>query len=127
MKYLCNYTENAQTELFNKVGAFFAFSNKQFDEGKKEGVKYSHLGAGLICPVGTGKEIMTTLDRIHKDGIQQDLAENSKEGVIKRELANHECYYTGDISACVDALADYGITKEEILAVYRIEQPKQEC
>ena len=32
MKYLNDYQENAQTRLFNKTGAFFAFSTKQFDE-----------------------------------------------------------------------------------------------
>jgi len=39
MKYLTNYIEEEQTEALNRAGAFFAFSDKQFDEAKKEGVK----------------------------------------------------------------------------------------
>ena len=45
-----------------------------------------------------------------------NFAENGKEGVIKRELSNHECYYTGDISGCEEAL-------DEIIKVYRQEAP----
>ncbi|WP_456303359.1 DUF7659 family protein, partial [Vibrio lentus] len=48
----------------NEAGAFFAFSNKQFDEAKKEGVKYASLGMGLICPVDNAKQLMTRLDSI---------------------------------------------------------------
>lgn len=59
MKYLSHYLEEAQTKAFEKAGAFFAFSNSQFDEKKKDGVKYVDMGAGLICP----KENMVTLAR----------------------------------------------------------------
>ncbi|WP_458860906.1 DUF7659 family protein, partial [Vibrio parahaemolyticus] len=31
MKYLTDYTSEKQTQAFNEFGAFFAFSNKQFD------------------------------------------------------------------------------------------------
>jgi len=125
MKYLSDYTELAQTELFERLGIFFAFSNKQFDEGKKEGVKYCSLGAGTICPAGKVKEFLDSIDLIVKAGIQRDLAENGREGVILRELANHECYYTGDISDCVDKLEDYGITADEIRPVFNREWANQ--
>lgn len=125
MKYLSNYVEEAQTALFDRLGVFFAFSNKQFDEAKKEGVKYTQLGAGLICPVGKAKELMDELDKIHAAGMKQDLEENTREGVIRRELENHECYYTGDIESCVDRIKDYGITAEEIQVVFRSERQKQ--
>ena len=122
MKYLNNYVEDAQTELFDKLGVFFAFSNKQFDEGKKEGVEYCSLGAGIICPKGNEKELMSELDKINKQGIHQDIIENGSENIIKRELSNHECYYTGDISDCVDKLDGYGITREQIKAVFNVER-----
>ena len=44
-----------------KYGAFFAFGNAQFDEQRKEGVKYASLGAGLICPVDTYRELCKEL------------------------------------------------------------------
>jgi len=122
-KYLREYIEDAQTKAIDEAGAFFAFSNKQFNEQKQEGVQYVKLMAGLICPKENAKDLVEKLSEIYKEGIKLDLAENGKEGVIKRELSNHECYYTGDISGCEEALSDYGITKDEIIKVYRQEAP----
>ena len=73
MKYLSNYMEDRQTALFDRLGVFFAFSKGQFDEGKKEGVKYCSLGSGMICPKDNAKELIDELDRIVKECIQQDL------------------------------------------------------
>jgi len=44
MKYLSDYTEEAQTKLFVEKGVFFAFSKDQFNEQKKEGVDYVSAG-----------------------------------------------------------------------------------
>lgn len=45
MKYLSHYIQDAQTALFNKTGAFFAFSQEQFNDAKKDGITYVALGA----------------------------------------------------------------------------------
>lgn len=119
MKYLSHYMEEQQTKLFNDTGSFFAFSNEQFEKAKKDGVAYVALGSGLICPKEYAEKVFTKLDTIYVNAIAQDLAENGKDGVIERELANHEAYYTGDIEDTVYALEDYGITNAEILAVYK--------
>jgi len=119
MKYLTNYIEEKQTELFNETGAFFAFSDKQFKEGEKKGVKYTSLGSGMICPKENIKKLLDGLDKIVTEGIAQDIAENGKEGIIKRELANHEYSYTGDASSTIDALGGYGFTDEDIFIVAR--------
>lgn len=118
MKYLQDYMEEAQTKAFEKAGAFFAYSNKQFDEQKKQGVRYVSVGLGLICPKDTVAALINELAAIAKQGIKDDLAENGKEGVIKRELANYECFYTGDPSGAVEALEGYGISEEEIMEVF---------
>jgi len=121
MKYLSNYIEAKQTELFNKTGSFFAFSDKQFDEQMKKGVKYASLGAGMICPRENIKALREGLDSIHKEGIAQDLKENGKEAIIKRELYNHECFYTMDYLGCKDALEGYEITDQELKEGYNKE------
>lgn len=126
MKYLSNYMQDAQTQLFANVGAFFAFSNQQFDEKKVEGVEYSQLGSGMIVPKGKEQEVMDSLDSIYKTSIAQDIAENGKEGVIRRELFNHECFYDGGISRCIEALSDYGFTREEIIKAYNHIRATQE-
>ena len=118
MKYLSNYTEKPFSELFEKMGVFFAFSPKQFEESRVEGVKYRSLGGGSICPADNCKAYLAGVDKVVAECISQDLADNGREGVILRELGNHECYYTGDISDCVDALEDYGINRNEIAGVF---------
>lgn len=119
MKYLSHYTEQGLTDLFETAGAFFAFGQKQFDAKKVDGVTYVSLGSGLYCP----KPEVDCFLACYKDVISQamslDVEENGKDGVIRRELSNHECFYTHDISACVDALADYPISEADILEVYR--------
>lgn len=118
MKYLSDYMNDKQTELFNRTGAIFAFSQEQFNEQKKPDVTYVHLGAGMICPVATRDELTEGLATIYREAIKQDLAENGKEGVIKRELYNHEIFVTYDITDTVEALAGYGIDREEIQDVF---------
>lgn len=126
MKFLSDYIQDAQTELFNKTGTFFAFSNKQFDEKRVEGVKYVNLGSGMVCPKENVKELMGSLDEIYKNGIAQDLKENGKTGVIERELYNHEAFYTWDWMPTFEALEGYGFTEDEVKAVFRDLAVKQE-
>lgn len=118
MKYLSNYIQDAQTALFNETGTFFAFSQAQFNDAKKDDVIYVSLGAGMICPKENVEKLKSGLEKIHADGIAQDLAENGKDKVIERELHNHEAFYVGEIDDTCDALKGYGITRDEVLAVY---------
>ena len=119
MKYLSEYTEEATTKLLDDNGAFFAFSKKQLDEQKKEGVEYVSMSVGMICPKENAQTIYDGLNSILDEGIKLDLAENGKKGVIHRELGNHEYSYTYDISDTVSSLSCYGITAEEVQAEAR--------
>jgi hypothetical protein len=120
MLYLSDYTEQATTDLFSKAGAFFAFSDDQFDESKKDGVKYASLGGGLICPVESVGLLRDGLGSIREAGIAADLADNTKEQIIQRELANQECQLSMDYSVVVEMLKDYGITEAEVKAGYSV-------
>ncbi len=126
MKSLTNYTEQATTEAIDKAGAFFAFSTKQFNEAKKEGIKYCEAGAGLLCPVGEVVKLVDTLDTIHEEGIKQDIKENGIYKIIIRELYNYECFYTGEIDDAISALTSYKVTREQIAAAYRKELPNSD-
>ena len=114
MKYLTNYVEEGQTRAFEKAGSFFAFSDKRFNEQKKEGVKYSHVGAGLICPKENVKSLMDELDKVGEAGIKQDIEENGLKAIIHRELGNHEYSYTYELEPTIMALQGYPITPELI-------------
>ena len=122
MKYLSHYMNSGQSVLFKEKKVFFAFSQKQLNEGIEKhnlkGVKLINLGQGMFCPKINAKSVLTALDGIYRLAIEQDLKENGKEKVILRELRNHECFYTGDITDCVEKLSDYPINKEEIKNVY---------
>lgn len=119
MKYLTHYTEAAQTELFKKYGAFFAFSDSQFDEQKKEGVVYVSLKFGLIAPKKNANKVMRGVIECGEKGRKADIEENGKEGVIKRELANHECYYTLNVDNCLKVLSKYDITSQEVAKIFQ--------
>jgi hypothetical protein len=119
MKYLRNYTEKAQTELFEKTGAFWAFGTAQFNRKAKEGIKYVNCGHGLICPKDKVDELIEGLESISKKGIELDLQENGKEKIIRRELANYETQISGDWQQVVKMLKDYGITEEEVFKGYQ--------
>ncbi|HPS31408.1 MAG TPA: hypothetical protein PLZ43_14230 [bacterium] len=125
MKYLRDYTETAQTELFNRTGAFFAFSTEQFNEKAKEGIKYANCGHGLICPKDKVDELIEGLESINKKGIELDLQENGKEKIIRRELANYETQISGEWKDVAKILKKYGITEEEVCKGYQVFY--QEC
>jgi len=117
---LSNYIQAEQTACLKKYGVFFAFSAKQFNDQCQKNVLYTDLGAGTICPKDKAKEFLKAHAAIIEAGIAKDIAENGKESIIRRELANHECYYTGEIEQCVDALEDYGFSYDDILNVFRL-------
>lgn len=64
MKYLQDYIQEKQTKAFDTAGAFFAFSKSQFDEAKKDGVKYCDMGGGMLCPVDNAKDLVKAMDEI---------------------------------------------------------------
>lgn len=119
MKYLSDYTENGISEALEKFGGFFAFSDKQFNEAKKEGVKYTQIGHCLICPVENAIALSKAIIEVHDRAVQQDLQENGKDAIIERELYNYEAFYTGEIDDTVDAVKVYGFTHDDVLLVYR--------
>jgi hypothetical protein len=116
MKFLQDYMEKKQTEVFDKYGVFFAFSKTQFNDGRKkildagilqEGEKLTNFGHGMIGPSKHSDEVIEQLDKIYTESINQDIEENGISNIIQRELDNHEYVITGDIEDTVEKLADY--------------------
>lgn len=120
MKPLTAYTEEAQTELFDRLGAFFAFSNKQLGEKAKKGIDYVSLGHGLICPKENAEELFKGLEEIHEKGIKARLNDYGLSAIAQYELANHEAQFTRDYSDAYEVLKDYGITEDQMKAEYRV-------
>lgn len=114
MKNLRTYTNEKINHLFAKYNGFFAFSQKQYQEAKKEDIKYVARGGGLYHEAGKSKQFDVEYELMIKEAIAQDLKENGKKAIIERELVNHECYYTCDISDAVAKLSNYNISHDEI-------------
>ena len=113
-------TDKQLSDLWDKNGAFFAFSNTQFAEKKKEGVIYTNMHHGLICPKENVQAVLDGMDEIFKNDRERDIEENGIEQIIYRELANHEAWYTYDIQDTMDALIGYpGVTEELVWEIHR--------
>ena len=80
--------------------------------------KIVNMGQGMFCPSENVEDVINQMDNIYKESIKEDMKQG-KDKVILRELSNHECFWTGDITDCVEKLENYPITEEEILKVYR--------
>lgn len=123
MKYLSDYIQDEQTKLFKRLGIFFAFSDKQFEEWKakdKTVDDYVWLWiGGMCCPKENAKEFLEQHEKLIEAGIQQDIKENWIEKIIERELINHEAYYTGEIEDTIDALSSYDVSYEQVKEVYK--------
>ena len=114
MKSLTDYTQGEQTALFDETGAFFFFFFQQLQEKAVKGVQYCQLQAGIICPKDKARQLIEGLRNIYQAGIKRDLEENGTEAIIERELYNHECFYTYDLTDVKERLEDYGISAEQI-------------
>ena len=87
MKNLQNLVEEKQTKLFNETKTFFAFSDKQLQEGK---IKYGFTSNKMIVSVGVGmfcsKEkrniLLEGLEKIRKEGIKEDISLNGIDNII---------------------------------------------
>ena len=112
--------EKMTTELFNKLGVFFAFSNEQFNQNKtplKEGEKYVSIGAGGYIPKGNLDAFLEGMKSINQIGKNKVKENNLAETEILYELKNHESFYTGDYSDVVDMFKGT-YTEKQIRDVY---------
>lgn len=124
MKYteLNKTCEKMMNDLIDRVGVFFAFSNKQFEEGKEKhpvapGEKYTSIGMGGYLPsknVEQYLEGITKIDEYRKS----EMKRVKREDAILYELCNHESFYTGSIDDAFAVLSDH-YSREEVREVYR--------
>lgn len=112
------YSVDPMSALLERFGAFFCMNDRQFESRRQEGVQYVHVGNGLVVPEEHQKAVVEGLKEISEQSIERDLRENGVTKIIRRELANYECYYTGDLTDVIEDLERYGITEALIRAEY---------
>ncbi len=119
--YLSEILQERQTALFEKHGVFFAFSNEQLKKGvdKYPGKKLVSLGAGTFCVKDNVKAFISDHEQLVVTCMKEDIEKHGLDGVIYRELGNHECFYTGDIEPAWDALKTYpNITRDMVIRIF---------
>ena len=123
-------SELVQIEInkaIEKHEVFFAFSQKQVDEGKKEGVTYVNMGGGCLCPKENVADFITDMDEGSKVGIKNDVHTYGAKKIIAREYFNHECQITNDTSDMVDALASHIEQYPQLFTEIVIKETAIEC
>jgi hypothetical protein len=120
-----NYIEQKHTELFNKLGCFWAFNDNQFKEGleKAGGIektgKYIAMGGGLCCPKKNIEALINGMDQIKKDW-KKDREKVDQIRLIFKGIDswNRPVWKAPDINAyygSVTELFDYNATEAEVL------------
>lgn len=127
MKYLSHYMNDHQTVLFDQTGTFFAFGNKQFEEGRKEGAKYVSFSNGMFCPVENVDVLLTGLKEIHQKAIHQDVEENGAARIIEREYFNYETQIAWDDTDARAALLPYQKEYPELFSDTIIKSTFKNC
>jgi len=127
MPYFSHYLRDAQSKAFADNGAFFAFSDKQFNEKKVEGVEYVDMGAGLICPKANAPTMRAQLDEAVKNAVELDVAENGMEAIVKREYFNYESQITMDTSNAMGSLYAHKEKYPDLFTDEAIEKVFADC
>jgi hypothetical protein len=115
MKYLQDYVLLNKSKIFSKHDAFIAFDTTEFNQRKKSGVKYAVWEDSVFVPEVNAEVFIEEIFKNHYDAIKQDIAENGKERIICRELANYEYQVSLDIQSVIQALSGYGFTTDDII------------
>lgn len=109
--------------LMDTCKVFWAFSDKQFIEGKTkigllEGEKLVDIGAGGFMPAKNVEMFTQGMDKIASEFKQAMKDEKARKAHILYELNNHEAYYTRSIESAMDALGE-DFTREEVLKAFK--------
>lgn len=112
--------ERRLSALYKELGIFFAFSQSQFNEHKKEGVTYVDGGLGMIIPKKNVKTFWEKFDKLSNEIISEFNANVPMDDYIRYELANYECFYTGNYGTIIEEVQAYykQCTIEDIKRVY---------
>jgi hypothetical protein len=127
MPYFSHYLRDAQSKAFADNGAFFALSDKQFNEKKVEGVEYVDMGGGLICPKGKSATLRSQLDEAVRNAVDMDIAENGMEKIARREYFNYESQITMDTSNAMGALYAHKERYPDLFTNEAIEKVFSKC
>jgi hypothetical protein len=119
------YIDRQYSKLFDKLGVFFAFNKKQFDEGlRKAGGfdktgKYVSMPHGLYCPKKNVEALLKGMDQIKKNWEKErQKVEQIRLKWVGVDNWNRPVWKAPDQKAyygSVNELFDYEAKEEEVL------------
>lgn len=115
------------TPILEANGAFFAFSQTQFDEQKKEGVIYVSMGAGLICPKENADKLHEEVKRNSTKAIKAEIKKKGAKAIIRYEYFNHESQISMSTESAENALKRYIETAPNEFTKELISETFKEC
>jgi len=127
MSEIKNIFDTKMSNVYEKHGAFFAFSEKQFNESKIEGVKYCDAGYGLLCPVDNAKTLIEEINTIAIDRRDYTVKHLGAKRIISDAFFDYETGYTGDTSDMMNSLRVYIKHYPELFTEELINTTIKEC
>ncbi len=108
-------------KILDDLKVFWAFGNSQLEEGlKKIGEKKENItsiGMGGFIPKKNVKKYIKQMED-YSAWFVKEVKKLDPNQVIRYELNNYECYYSGDITNAFRVLEEFGFTREEVLHVF---------
>lgn len=112
--------------LFQKCEVFFAFSDEQFKKGctrgwEDAGEKYYRLAGGGYYPKDRREDVRRSFNEFHAE-CEKDFQEHiPMDDYIQYELANHECWYTGECQDVLNVVLSYypQCTLQDVVKVFQ--------
>lgn len=107
--------------ILDELGVFWAFSDEQFNEQKVAGITYVSGAYGECIPKENVQTYLTRIKELVEETKKAFTESVNMEDYIRYELANHEAWYTGDISDAMSAVLPYfpDATEVDMWRVYR--------
>ena len=109
------------SKILEKHKVFFAFSGLQLVAGlKKINEKKENLtaiGGGGFLPKENLDGYLEEMLKV-SGWFNNEVKKLDANSVIRYELNNYECYYTGDITDALAVLKNYGLTRDQVSKVF---------
>jgi len=117
-EYLEDYIEGKLDKLNKKLGGFYAFNVKRFEEQADRKIKYKNMGLGFYLPANNVKKYYKKYENIIKKGIKKDKRNHTSQQIIWRECSNFEVQYSNDLFTVITNLKGYGYSEQHIRNEY---------
>ncbi len=103
---MCKYTD-IKKEQPTLENVFFAFSQKQFEEGlKKHNLKREDIRKGFAGALGT-QEGLNNMVKFYNEKSEKITKECKPQDVYNYEFINYECDYISDDQEAIQIVKDY--------------------